>query len=190
MKKTDKQLLFERMEAVNPDFKGKVNETTPYQNWDKSKYKKWSNEKTAGEDEHYGDSYEVENGEMIRVDDYDKWEHGKIIGRYNSKGEKIDEVSVNEENDEGNDRYAGKLDQIKAELSQVKSAMETGRTPKMYEKDGLLYVSAEDGEYFADYHGITSTYPEIDQRLEDIADKYGMYWDWEDAASIVLVPDM
>jgi len=96
------------------------------------------------------------------------------------------------EYDEGGDQYGGKLDQIKAEISQVKSKMDTGRTPQMFEKDGLLYVSGEDGEYFADYYGELSGdgYPTIDARLEAIADKYGMYWDWEDAGSIVLSPDM
>jgi hypothetical protein len=63
----------------------------PYNNWDKSKSRKWADEKTAGEFDQ-GDYYEVENGHLVGVDDYDKWEHGEILGRYNSKGEKLNEV--------------------------------------------------------------------------------------------------
>ena len=37
--------------------------------------------------------YEVETGEMIWPEEYDKWEHGKILGVYNSDGEKIGDGS-------------------------------------------------------------------------------------------------
>lgn len=38
----------------------------------------------------YGDYYEVENGQLIDVEEYDREEHGEIMGRYNSKGQKVD----------------------------------------------------------------------------------------------------
>ena len=43
-------------------------------------------------------------------------------------------------------------------------------------------ITAEDGNYFADYY--KDMY--IDPRLEKIADKYNMYWDWKDAGAIIL----
>lgn len=87
--------------------------------------------------------------------------------------------------------YGGKLNQIQQELSQIKSRLDTGRTPKMWVgDDDLLHVSAEDGEYFADYSNeFGDGYPTIDGRLEAIAEKYGLYWDWDDPGSIVLVDD-
>jgi hypothetical protein len=99
---------------------------------------------------------------------------------------------ISEYDEGGEDRYNGKLDQIKAEISQVKSKLGTNRSPYVFEKNGLLYLSGEDGEYFADYYGELSGDGDatIDPRLEAIAEKYGMYWDWEDAGSAVLVPEM
>ena len=42
MKKTNKQLLFERMEAINPDFKGEVNKLEKYEgNSEKDSLKEW-----------------------------------------------------------------------------------------------------------------------------------------------------
>jgi len=132
------------------------------------------------------------NGKRVHKNsrEYQKW--------YEEEGE-FDDVEgreyrnrMREESDEygeGEDRYEGKLEQVKAEISQVKSNMGTGKTPKLFERDGLLHMSAEDGEYFADYYGITTNYPEVDPRLEAIAEKYGMYWEWENPGVVVLAPE-
>jgi hypothetical protein len=85
------------------------------------------------------------------------------------------------------DRYDGKLPKILFLISNLKSKI-TNRPPKTYVKDGLLFVSAEDGNYFADYYPEMSDDPFIDPRLEKIADRYDTYWEWEDAGSIVLFP--
>jgi hypothetical protein len=84
-------------------------------------------------------------------------------------------------------RYDGKLPKILSLISNLKSKI-TNRPPKTYVKDGLLFVSAEDGNYFADYYPEMSDDPFIDPRLEKIADRYDTYWEWEDAGSIVLAP--
>lgn len=97
-----KQMLFEMMEKVNPDFK--LNENVaklkegygrsykPYNNWDKAKYRSWSKEKNAGDPDAADPNgyYEVENGQFVDASDYDKWEHGTIINRYNRAGKKVD----------------------------------------------------------------------------------------------------
>jgi hypothetical protein len=85
------------------------------------------------------------------------------------------------------DRYDGKLPKIISLISNLKSKI-TNRPPKTYVEDGLLFVSAEDGNYFADYYPEMSDDPFIDPRLEKIADRYDTYWEWEDAGSIVLFP--
>lgn len=49
-------------------------------------------------------------------------------------------------------------------------------------------VSAEDGEYFADYYGEIdgSGLPYINEKLKNIAEKYGTYWEWENPSAIML----
>ena len=85
------------------------------------------------------------------------------------------------------DRYDGKLPKILSLISNLRSDI-TNRPPKTFVRDGLLFVSAEDGSYFADYYPEMSDDPFIDPRLEKIADRYDTYWEWEDAGSIVLFP--
>lgn len=85
------------------------------------------------------------------------------------------------------DRYDGKLPKILSLISNLKSNI-TNRPPKTFVRDGLLFVSAEDGNNFADYYPEMSDDPYIDPRLEKMADAYNTYWDWEDAGSIVLSP--
>lgn len=85
------------------------------------------------------------------------------------------------------DRYDGKLPKILSLISNLKSDI-TNRPPKTFVRDGLLFVSAEDGSYFANYYPEMSDDPFIDPRLENIADRYDTYWEWEDAGSIVLFP--
>lgn len=48
---------------------------------------------------------------------------------------------------------------------------------------GQIIVSAEDGLGFADYYG--DGYPYIDQRLEEIAEYYGYFWEWETPGAII-----
>ena len=58
--------------------------------------------------------------------------------------------------------------------------------PTVFERDGKLIVSAEDGGYFADYYGeYRGGYSWIDPRLEEAAKKLGMYWEWENPGCIV-----
>lgn len=86
------------------------------------------------------------------------------------------------------DPYKGKKDQIISDISKLKSKIDNNQ-PTIYVKDGLIYVSAEDGNYFADYYGeFNNGYPYIDPRLEKIADKYGMIWEWQNAGEIILHP--
>lgn len=86
---------------------------------------------------------------------------------------------------EESDPYNGKIEKILADIKQLKSPI-TKNPPRTFVKDGFIYVSAEDGNYFADYYGEYKEEMYIDPRLEKIGEKYGMYWDWEDAGSIVL----
>ena len=81
------------------------------------------------------------------------------------------------------DNYAGKKDEIIAKLKSIKGGLDN-KAPKVFVKDNLIYVSAENGDNYADYYA--SMY--IDEKLEAVADEYDTYWDWEDAGSIVLTP--
>lgn len=87
------------------------------------------------------------------------------------------------------DRYNGKFDEIMSDLKSVRGGLDNG-APNVFVKDNLIHVSAEDGQYFADYYGeYSGGYPKIDDSLEALADKYDCYWEWEDAGSIILAPD-
>jgi hypothetical protein len=83
----------------------------------------------------------------------------------------------------GNDRYEGKTNKIIEELKKIQGGLDN-KPPNVYVKNGLIYVSAENGDNYADY----DNYLYIDEKLENFADKYDTYWDWEDAGSIVLTP--
>lgn len=87
------------------------------------------------------------------------------------------------------DRYQGKMEQIISDLESVKGGL-NGGSPTVFVKDNLIHVSGEDGQYFADYYGELSGdgYPTVADSLEQIADKYETYWEWEDAGSVVLFP--
>jgi hypothetical protein len=87
---------------------------------------------------------------------------------------------------EENDPYEGKIEKILSDISKLKSKI-TNKSPKTFVKDGFIHLSAEDGSYFADYYGeFKDEEMYIDPRLEKIANKYGMMWDWEDAGTIIL----
>jgi len=81
------------------------------------------------------------------------------------------------------DRYNGKTEKIISELKKLKGGLDN-KAPYVYQRDGLIYVSAEEGDNYADY----DNYLYIDEKLEDFADKYDTYWDWENAGAIVLFP--
>jgi len=87
-----------------------------------------------------------------------------------------------------------KLDQVMSMISRVDSKMDTGKKPKIRispENENCLHLSAEDGQYFADYYGEMdgSGYPYIDPRLEAIADKFDAYWDWVNPGVAILCLD-
>jgi hypothetical protein len=77
------------------------------------------------------------------------------------------------------------LDAILSDIQKLKSPI-TGRAPRTFIRNGVLFVSAEDGNYFADYDGEFKGPLYIDPRLVSIAKKYDMYWEWENAGSIAL----
>lgn len=83
----------------------------------------------------------------------------------------------------GSDRYDGKTEEIVLELKNLKGGL-YDKAPRVYQRDGLIYVSAENGDNYADY----DEYLFIDEQLEELADKYDTYWDWENAGAIVLMP--
>lgn len=86
---------------------------------------------------------------------------------------------------EESDPYNGKIERILADIKKLKSPV-TNKPPRTFVRDGFIYVSAEDGNYFADYYGEYKDEMYIDPRLEKIADKYDMSWDWEDPGTIIL----
>ena len=77
---------------------------------------------------------------------------------------------------------------IIADLEKIQSEV-TDRPPYVFERDGQLFVSSEEGDEFSDYYGEYYEPMYIDRRLEAIAEKNGGYWDWENAGSIVFVDD-
>ena len=83
------------------------------------------------------------------------------------------------------DPYNGKIEKILADIKQLQSPI-TKKSPRVFVRDGFIHVSAEDGSYFADYYGEYKEDMYIDPRLEKIADKYNMSWDWENAGTIIL----
>ena len=77
---------------------------------------------------------------------------------------------------------------IIGDLKNIQSEV-TDRPPYVFERDGQLFVSSEEGDEFSDYYGEYYEPMYIDERLETIAEKNGGYWEWEDAGSIVFVDD-
>jgi hypothetical protein len=77
---------------------------------------------------------------------------------------------------------------IISDLEKIQSEV-TDRPPYVFERQGQLFVSSEEGDEFSDYYGEYYEPMYIDERLETIAEKNGGYWDWENAGSIVFVDD-
>lgn len=64
----------------------------------------------------------------------------------------------------------------------------SGTYPHAFERDGLIYVSAENGDDAADYYGeFRGGDPWVCPRLEKWAEKRGCYWEWENPGCIVLI---
>jgi len=52
---------------------------------------------------------------------------------------------------------------------------------------GVIHVSTEHDVYTGDYYGeFGQGYPTINQKLEDWAEKHGMFWEWYNPGSIAL----
>lgn len=102
-------------------------------------------------------------------------------GRVLTEAKFVDEVTA--------DRYEGKLEQIISDLESVRGGLDGDAAPDVFVMDNLIHVSAEDGQYFADYYGeMSGGYPTVADSLEDLADKYGTYWEWLNPGAVVLAP--
>jgi len=77
---------------------------------------------------------------------------------------------------------------IISDLEKIQSEV-TDRPPYVFEREGQLFVSSEEGDEFSDYYGEYYAPMYIDERLETIAEKNGGYWEWENAGTIVFVDD-
>ena len=102
-------------------------------------------------------------------------------GRVLTEAKFVDEVTA--------DRYEGKLEQIISDLESIRGGLDGDAMPRVFVMDNLIHVSAEDGQYFADYYGeMSGGYPTVVDSLEDLADKYGTYWEWLNPGAVVLAP--
>lgn len=72
--------------------------------------------------------------------------------------------------------------------SKTKDLVETEVAPHVFDHgDGVLKVSAEDGNGWADYYGeFTGGYPTIYEKLEQFAKERGLFWEWQNPAVIAL----
>jgi hypothetical protein len=62
--------------------------------------------------------------------------------------------------------------------------------PHAFERDGALFISAENGDNAADYYGeYRGGYPWINEALEAWAKKRGGYFEWENPGTIVFCKD-
>jgi hypothetical protein len=75
------------------------------------------------------------------------------------------------------------VEKLKNELP----TLQTGFKPTAFVRDGLLIVSAEEGDGAADYYGeFHDGDPWIDPELEKFAKKNGCFWEWENPGAISL----
>lgn len=55
------------------------------------------------------------------------------------------------------------------------------------ERGPIAIVSAENGDNAADYYGeFRGGYPWINPQLEELAEKYDCFWEWENPGAIAL----
>jgi hypothetical protein len=60
-------------------------------------------------------------------------------------------------------------------------------SPTVFEREGLILVSGEDGHDWCDYYGeLRGGFPYIDPALEKYATERKMYWEWENPGCIYL----
>jgi len=68
--------------------------------------------------------------------------------------------------------------------------IEAKRKPHAFERDGHLFISAENGDNAADYYGeYRGGYCWINPALEAWAKKRGGFFEWENPATIVFCKD-
>lgn len=59
--------------------------------------------------------------------------------------------------------------------------------PEVWIRDGMVFVSAEDGRDWADYYGdYRGGYSYINPQLEALAKKHSGYWEWQNPGCIVF----
>ena len=136
------------------------------------------------------DGYNYSNTEgfkkdMAKLRLADNYFYNKVMKVYDevSKYPTIQKAKQFAGGGDAGDNYGGQKDEIVAELKSMKGGLDN-KAPYVFIKDGLIYISAENGDNYADYY--ESLY--IDEQLEELANKYDTYWDWEDAGSIILSP--
>lgn len=78
------------------------------------------------------------------------------------------------------------LDEVGKWNKDTKKHEACDRFPTVFEREGKIFVSAEDGGYFVNYYG---QYDDggacwIHEDIEDVAKKFNGYWEWENPACI------
>jgi hypothetical protein len=65
--------------------------------------------------------------------------------------------------------------------------IENGVGAHIFEREGLICISGEDGLGIVDYYGeFSGGYPHIDKKLSAFAKERGLHWEWNDPSSIAL----
>tara|TARA_B110000977_G_C11083122_1_gene493588 strand:- start:74 stop:2311 length:2238 start_codon:yes stop_codon:yes gene_type:complete len=130
------------------------------------------------------DKYMVWVGGVIEAENISKFDAEFIAMEL--EGDGYDDVAIQQMAKGG--ETSSKTSNIKAELSKLQSEV-TDRPPTVFERDGELFVSSEEGDEFSDYYGEYYEPQYVDERLEAIASKYGGYWDWENSGTLIFVDE-
>jgi hypothetical protein len=136
-----------------------------------------------------------ENDNLISEEDDEDYEKASREVEYGVKPEVDDLAALRAGKHMKNEGIGGsKIEKIMSMIGSVDSKMDNGKKPKVWidnENKNCLNLSAEDGQYFADYYGEIdgSGFPYIDPRLEAIADKFDSYWEWDNPSVITLCLD-
>lgn len=65
--------------------------------------------------------------------------------------------------------------------------IENAVSASVFERDGAICISGEDGLGLVDYYGeFRGGYPHVDEKLLAFAKARGLYWEWNDPGSIAL----
>lgn len=79
-------------------------------------------------------------------------------------------------------------DKVGAMARDLRDIVYNGKSPTVFRRNDSIFVSAEDGGYFADYYGeFRGRYPWIHPILETWAKSHGGYWEWENPGCIYFV---